>query len=171
MVKKALLGGLESGVITGADLYNLDDQGLFTLTLERACPLFGLVDSVRNNRLFVVAAEIPFEEKARDMLHITERSRMEKSLSAELLPLLGNDLDGSSVIIDLPEPVSFESGLFVTDENRFFSAGSSVLKSDLLDAFAKSIRIIRVFVDPRYEAEVKIHREGILQIVGKWFQI
>ena len=187
MVKKALLGGLESGVITGEELYNLDDQGLFTLVGQRAHPLFSLVDSVRNGRLFAAAAEIPFEEKAHGkLLAIAERSRMEESLAAELSALLGNSLGADALILDLPEPVSFESGLFVTDENCFFSASSSVFKGGFLgtstgrsnaegasplSAFVKSLRIIRVFVDPRYEGNLKNHHEGILNITQKWLKL
>ena len=172
MVKKALLGGLESGVIKGEELYNLDDQGLFSLAGERAHPLFGLVDSVRNGRLFIAAAEIPFDENAHGkLLSLEGRARMEESLAAELSSLLGKNLGGDALIIDIPEPVSFESGLFVTDENCFFSESSSAFKSSLVDAFVKSLRIIRVFIDPRYEEEVKPLREEILHIAGKWVHL
>ena len=183
MVKKALLGGLESGLIIGEELYNLDDQGLFTLTGQRAHPLFGLVESVRNGRLFTAAAEIPFDEKTHGkLLNLAGRSRMEESLAAELSPILGHGLGANELIIDLPEPVSFESGLFITDENCFFSAASSVFGSSAsgstvltekspLDAFVKSLRIIRVFVDPRYEENLKNRHEGILHTTQKWVKL
>jgi len=169
MVKKALLGALENGIIAAEELYNLDDQGLFSLISQRDYPLFALVDSVKGGRLFSIAAEIPFEEQAhRKLLDLSGRLQMEKSLAGELSALLGKPLDGDSLIIDLPEPVSFECGLFVTDENCFFSEGSSAFKSSLVDAFVKSMRIIRVFVNPVFEDEIKLNREGILQITQKW---
>jgi HD superfamily phosphohydrolase len=169
MVKKALLGALESGIIAAEELYNLDDQGLFTLAGQRNYPLFALVDSVKNGRLFSIAAEIPFEEKIhRKLQNLSERLQMEKSLAGEFSAFLGKPLGGDSLIIDLPEPVSFDCGLFVTDENCFFSEGSSAFKSNLVDAFVKSLRIIRVFINPVFEDEIKLHREGILQITQKW---
>ena len=172
MVKKVLLGGLESGRITGEDLYNLDDEGLFTLAKERALPLFGLVDSVKNGRLFATAAEIPFDKQAHGaLLSLSARSGMEESLAAELSALLGKDMGGDALIIDLPEPVSFESGLFVIDENCSFSDSSSAFKSSLVDAFVKSLRIIRVFVDAKYEEEIRTRKEGILNITQKWLQL
>ena len=172
MVKKAVLGGLEAALIKGEELYNLDDQGLFTLAAGSFTPYYALVDSVRNGRLFTVAAEIPFDHKAHGKLaNITGRSRMEDSLARELSSLLGKDLKGDCIIIDLPEPVSFESGLFVTDENCGFSESSSAFKKDLLEGFIKSLRKIRIFVDPRYEGEIKSRREGILQITAKWLNI
>jgi len=172
MVKKALLLGLESGIIAGEELYNLDDEGLFALAKERACPLFSLVDSVKNGRLFVTAAEIPFvEETHGKQFVLSARSRMEESLAAELSSLVGKNLGGSGLIIDLPEPISFESGLFVIDENCFFSASSSAFKSSPVDAFVRSLRIIRIFVDPRYEEHIKPFREEILHITKKWLQL
>jgi HD superfamily phosphohydrolase len=171
MVKKAILGGLESGHITGEELYDLDDQGLFVLAAKIDHPLFALVDSVRSGRLFTVAAEIPFDEKAHGKLSVlSERSRMEESLAAEYSSLFGKPLGADALIIDLPEPVSFECGLYVTDENCFFPDSTSAFKSGLLDALVKSLRIIRVFVNPEYEGEIKTLREGILQITQKWLK-
>ena len=171
MVKKAILGGLESGRISGEELYNLDDQGLFALAAKLDHPLFTLVDSVRSGRLFTVAAEIPFDEGAHGKLvFLHERSRIEESLAAEFSSLLGKPIGVDAIIIDLPEPVSFECGLFVTDENCYFPDSTSAFKSGLLDALVRSLRIIRVFVDPGFEGEIKTMREGILQITQKWLQ-
>jgi HD superfamily phosphohydrolase len=171
MMKKAILGGLESKRITGEELYNLDDQGLFTLAEKLDKPLFNLVDSVRSGLLFTVAAEIPFDESAYEkLLFVHERSRMEESLAAEYSTLFKKPLGADALIIDLPEPVSFECGLYVTDEDCFFADSTSAFKSGLLDALVKSLRIVRVFVDPRFEGEIKTLREEILQITQKWLQ-
>jgi len=172
MVKKALLSALESGIIAGEQLYNLDDQGLFSLAKERAYPLFRLIDSVRDGGLFVTAAEIPFDEKLHGKpLALSQRSGMEESLQAELSSLFGKKMEGGALIVDLPEPISFESGLFVSDENCFFSNSSSAFKNGLIDAFVKSLRIIRVFIDPRYEEYVEPLRDEILHISKKWLQL
>jgi HD superfamily phosphohydrolase len=171
MVKKAILGGLESGRITGEELYDLDDQGLFNLAEKLERPLFTLVDSVRSGRLFTVAAEIPFDENAYEkLLFLHERSRMEESLAAEYSSLFGKPLGADALIIDLPEPVSFECGLYVSDENCFFPDSTSAFKSGLLDALVKSLRVVRVFVNPGFEDKIKTSREEILQITQKWLQ-
>ena len=171
MVKKALLGGLKSGIIAGEELYNLDDQGIFTLAAQRKYPPFSLLDSVKNGRLFSIAAEIPFDEKAhKALLSLSERSRMEKELAQEISCVLGETLTGEALIIDLPEPISFECNLFVNDEGCVFSTGSSVFKAELVDAFAKSLRIIRIFADPHYGEKIKARREKILQITQDWLQ-
>ena len=171
MVKKALLWGLESGLIKGEELYNLDDEGLFVLARQKKHPLFAMVDSVRNGRLFFAAAEIPFDENAHGkLLSLHDRSRMEENLAEEFSSLAGKNLGANELIIDLPEPVSFESGLFVTDENTFFSASSSVFRGGMLEAFVRSLRIIRIFVDSRHEEDLRPHRKDILNITQKWFK-
>ena len=172
MVKKALVGGLESGVISGEELYNLDDQGLFALTGQRTHPSFGLVDAVRNGRLFVAAAEIPFDGGIHGkLLDFGGRSALEEGLAAEISGVLGKPVGGNEIIIDLPEPVSFESGLFVIDENCFFSSGSSVFRNDFPDALVQSMRIIRIFVNPRYELDLKKNHESILHTTQKWLTL
>jgi len=172
MVKKAILKGLEENIITGDKLYNLDDQGLFTLGAQQTNPVFSLFDMVKNGRLFLTAAEIPFDENAHaGVLSLSARSNLEKEIAGELSSLLGNKPDENALIVDLPEPISFESGLYVKDENCFFSDSSSVLSNKLADAFVASLRIIRVFVDSRYEDELSIHREGILNITQKWLHL
>ena len=172
MVKKALLWGLESGRIKGEELYNLDDQGLFTLAEEKLSLLFPLVDSVKNGRLFITAAEIPFDENLHGgLLALSLRSSMEEDLAKHLSSVLGLSLDANSIIIDIPEPVNFESNLFVTDENCFFPASSSAFRGGLVDAFVKSLRIIRIFIDPRFEEKLLKTGEGILNIAQKWLQL
>jgi len=169
MVKKALLGALESRIIAAEELYNLDDQGLFTLAAQRDYPLFALVDSVKSGRLFSTAVEIPFEEEIhRTLLNLSDRLVMEKSLAAEFSAFLGVPMEGGDLIIDLPEPVSFDCGLFVTDENCLFSEGSSAFKSGIVDAFVKTLRVIRVFVNPIFEEKIKLNRVDILKITKKW---
>jgi HD superfamily phosphohydrolase len=172
MVKKALLAALESGVIAAEELYNLDDQGLFALAAaRRSYPLFALLDSVKNGLLFSLAAEIPFEEEThKALLSLSGRSRLEKDLAAEFSGILGIPMGGEDIIIDLPEPISFECGLYINDENCLFSSGSSVFEGKLVAAFAKSLRIIRIFADPRYEEKFKQRRERILQISQKCLQ-
>ncbi|MDR1930472.1 MAG: HD domain-containing protein [Treponema sp.] len=146
MIKKALLAGLKAGVISGECLYNLDDQGLFTLMGEKAFPPFRLAGDVRNGRLYREILSFPFDEAEHGPLKDIEgRSGREEALAAELSNVSGIAIDENSVIIDLPEPVSFETGLFVRDENRYFRESTGALKEETVRAFAKSLRIVRVF--------------------------
>jgi len=103
---------------------------------------------VREGRIFVTAAEIPHEQvnlaAIRDM---NCRARMEKQLEAALgVP---------GVIIDVPEPVSFETGLYVVDEKCGFSESSSAFKTETVNAFIQTLYTIRIFIDRKYKDTIK----------------
>ncbi|MDR3138167.1 MAG: HD domain-containing protein [Treponema sp.] len=174
MIKKALLGGLEQGLIAKEELYGLDDQSLFTLLASRSHPLFTLADKVREGRLFSAAAEFPYDEgRHRGLGDIKNRSRYEAALREDILEALGIRLLPEELVIDVPEPISFETGLYVKDENCYFAEGSGAFKPETVDAFIKSLRIIRVFVDPVYEKRIKSSKalHEILHIRQKWLHL
>jgi len=146
MVKKALINGLESGKITGNELYNLDDSSLFALIGEKTGN--PLAESVREGRIFITAAEIPHEQvNLAAIRDINCRARMEKQLEAAL--------GVSGVIIDVPEPVSFETGLYVVDEKCGFSESSSAFKTETVNAFIQTLYTIRAFIDRKYKDTIK----------------
>jgi hypothetical protein len=174
MIKKALLGGLEDGIIAREELYNLDDQSLFTLMAGRSYPLFALAGKVRNGCLFAMAAEFPYDEAChRGLLDISKRSRYEAALQEELSEALGIRILPGELIIDLPEPVTFETGLHVIDENCPFSESSGAFKAETVNSFVKALRVIRIFVDPIHENQIKSYSglHGILHIRQKWLHL
>jgi HD superfamily phosphohydrolase len=172
MIKKALLWGLAEGKIAGEELYNLDDQGLFALMKSRGGDnALSLAAKVRSGRLFTPLRGLPFDEKLHaPLLPAGERARYEEDLAGELSRSLGMGIKPGELIIDIPEKVSFETSLFVSDENRGFEESSSAFKANLVEALVKSLRIIRVFIDPCHNFEVKSKPEqgAILQIIQKW---
>jgi len=177
MVKKAILFGLEAGHIKGEELYHLDDQGLYNLAERQSHPIFKLVENVRNGLLYETAAEIHFDEKIHGNLpDLGRRSGMEEALAEELKGLFnkgihGMDIKPENIIIDLPEPISFESTLFVNDENTYFPDSSSAFKTSLMEGFVNSLRIIRIFIDPQFTDIIRTEREEILHISEKWLKM
>jgi hypothetical protein len=174
MIKKALLGGLESGIIAPEELYDLDDGGLFALLRSRSHPLFALGDMVRDGRFFAAVAEFPYnDEDHRNLRNIGNRSHYEQALAAELSEVSGCSVLPEELIIDVPEPISFETGLYVADEECCFSGSSSVFKPATVEGFVKSLQIIRIFVDPKHENRLKSSSElsGILHIRKKWLEL
>jgi hypothetical protein len=168
MMKKALIGGLEDGVLQPWDLYGLDDAGLFALLAGGSHPFSFLAEDIRGGRLFVPVAEIPFDEAAhRNLLDIRSRPRQEEALAAEL------SLPPEALVIDVPEPVSFETGLYVSDEGCYFSESSSVFNPAVVDSLVKSLRIIRIFMDPRHKNGVKSpsRLKKILHSTRKWINL
>jgi HD superfamily phosphohydrolase len=155
MVKKAILGGLESGVIAPEELYGLDDQGLFYFLASKNYPLGKLAAAVRDGQLYTASVEVPYTEEEHGALAgLSTRSLHEERLAAEFSRMTGKTIQPEEVIIDLPEPVSFETGLYVRDEGKIFSASSSAFKDGLVADLTKTLRMVRVFIPQRYNFTV-----------------
>ena len=82
----------------------------------------------------------------------------------------GFQLDKDDLIIDMPEPVSFETGLFVQDEKRYFSESSSAFKPEMVNSLIKTLYTIRVFINPLIDQKVKTYIKlyDILYSPDKW---
>jgi HD superfamily phosphohydrolase len=173
MIKKALIRGLEDGAIAPEELYNLDDQSLFTLMEDRRAGV-SLAAKVKEGDLFSLAAEFPFDpQRHRQLRELKNRSRYENALAGELSAALGTAIPGGSLIIDIPEPFSLETGLYVRNEGCYFVESSSAFKADTVLAFAKSLYVVRIFTDNAYASRVQSYPElgNILHITGKWLQL
>jgi len=163
MLKKLLINGLESGQIKGEDLYNLDDSSLFTLLeqkinkKERDSSINGvnLLESVREGKFYATATEISLENVDFQALrNIKDRAKYEEKLAEELRGR-GFKIKGEDIIIDIPEPVSFETGLFIIDEKRGFSESSSAFKPQTVNAFIRTLYTIRIFINQKYKEKIK----------------
>ena len=153
MIKKALINSLESGGISGEELYNLDDTGLFTVLGEKTG--VRLAESVREGRIFATAAEIPHDQvNLAALREIGSRMRMEEQLAAQLNKA-GLPIGAQDIIIDIPEPISFETGLYVVDEDRSFSESSSAFKTETVNAFIKTLYTVRIFIEQKYKELLK----------------
>jgi len=170
MIKKALLNGLESGKIAGEELYGLDDQNLYSLLREKTGN--SPAESVWNGRLYSSSAEIPFNEDVHACLRdITKRSLHEKQLTAEFrsagIPLCPDDL-----IIDVPEPISFETGLFVIDEKCGFAESSSAFGTESINSFVKTLYTIRIFINPEFCKKIETYPKlyDIIHNENQWLR-
>jgi HD superfamily phosphohydrolase len=177
MIKKTILNALENRMLAPEELYNLDDQGFFSLieskNIENKRPAF--LQLVRDGQFYVPVAEFPFDEKLnKTALSIKNRLNLEKDLAKALSegPLKKKILP-EKLIIDVPEPVSFESDLYIVDEECCFSNSSSAFKNEMVKALKNSLQKIRVFVEPGLVQEQKnlssINKK-ILHITEKWLQ-
>ncbi|MDR0448675.1 MAG: HD domain-containing protein [Treponema sp.] len=146
MIKKALISALEQGIIAAEELYNLDDQSLFALMAEKQknLPALSLAERVREGRFYVESACFSLDsEKSYD--NIEKRRTRENALAEEISRITGTIIDGESIIIDIPEPVSFETELFVRDENCLFGESSSVFRKGSVETFIHALRKVRIF--------------------------
>ena len=140
MIKKALLEGLEQGCIRAEELYNLDDQGLFSLIAakEKELSVFSLARKVKEGKLYIESASFFYNDQY--IIDISKRKAQETALTEEINKVSGKKLSADTIIIDIPEPVSFETDLFVRDENCNFGESSSVFKRSAVEAFVQSLR-------------------------------
>ncbi|MCL2764576.1 MAG: HD domain-containing protein [Treponema sp.] len=155
MVKKALINGLESAKISGEDLYDLDDMSLFTLLEQKACSSGNLLESIRQNRIYATAAEYSPDQIDIDAIRkIGNRAHFEEKLASKLR-FEGLEISGDDIIIDIPEPVSFETGLYVRDEECNFNCSSSAFNIETVNAFVKTLYTIRIFINQKYKETLK----------------
>ena len=153
MVKKALIKGLKSKKITGEQLYNLDDNGLFTLIGEKTGD--PLIDAVHEGQIFTTAAEIPCKQVPLGKIQdINSRAMLEERLAAEISKA-GLKIGGEDIIIDIPEGISFETGLYVMDEERNFSSSSSAFSTETVNAFIQTLYTIRIFLNHKFKDSIK----------------
>ena len=163
MLKKALIKGLETGQIIGEDLYDLDDYSLFSLLEQKIKNIQGssingakLVEYVREGKIYATAAEIsPKKADFQAIRNFKDRVKFEEKLAEELRRDGLEEIRGEDIIIDIPEPVSFETGLFIADEKRDFSESSSAFKPQTVDAFIQTLYTIRVFINQNYKENIK----------------
>jgi HD superfamily phosphohydrolase len=161
MVKKSLIKGLNSGQITREDLYDLDDSSLFTLLEQKihSDNETTLVKSVREGKIYATAAEISPEKAGFQAIRdIKDRAKFEETLAEKLRPF-GFEIKGDDIIIDIPEPVSFETGLYVTDEECSFGGSSSAFKPETVNAFIETLYTVRVFINQKYKEKIKTFKE------------
>ena len=153
MIKKALINALESGNLKGEDLYNLDDNSLFTLSGAKSGS--SLVEAVREGRIFTTAAEISGDKlDITTLREIKNRAQYEEKI-AVYLRKNGLEIKSEDIIIDIPEPASFETGLFVIDEGCPFSGSSSAFKTETVNAFIQTLYITRIFINQKYKESIK----------------
>lgn len=147
MVKKSVSEGLAAGIIAPEELYGLDDEGLFALLGSRGHRSFAPAAAAREARFYSIVAEFPYDEaNAAHRAFSTPEGRAaeERRLASEWSGKLGAAVDPIGLIVDLPEPISFETGLFVVDENVPFERSSTVFRAPVVASFSRALRIVRI---------------------------
>lgn len=160
MIKKALTKALIDGTIDYDDLYYLDDNEFNTLCLSRIerTPSLVLVDMVEHNYLLERKAVKEFVKEGRierASHSIKEKEEMERSLFLALkkaYPLL----EEWEVIIDIPEPINFESHILVIGSDgvmREILNEDMVFTGEVSDLFQKSLRKVALYLPSYVESK------------------
>jgi hypothetical protein len=153
MIKKAVIGSLADGSLQPGDLYGLDDHGFYALMAERGRDREGLIRSVFDGNLLRTAAEYPFDEANpahRRALDLASRPGLETEIARTVSAggSAGNPRSAPArIVVDVPEPISFESDLPVIGTNASFTAWSTVFRPELVASFTRSLRVLRVYAE------------------------
>jgi HD superfamily phosphohydrolase len=149
MIKKALLDALEKSIICPSDLYNNDDYTFESLADKHPEELNNVI-RVRNNDLLVTRYQKSFDEDNKFDSYckpLIQRTNMERQLYSALSrnhPTLRED----EVIIDIPEPISFESDIllvFPDDSAVPFKDYNELFTKEVRANFIKTLRKTRIF--------------------------
>jgi len=121
MIKKAVLLALEAGALRPGELYGLDDQEFFALAARNSFPPLELAGRVARRRLFKQMASRPLDPAHPLHARLTglpARLAAEQAIAREASRILGRPVPAWSIIIDIPEPISFEIDLPVLESEE-----------------------------------------------------
>lgn len=162
MMKKALYAVLQDGLVSAETLYGMDDEGLYRLLGSIKHPDATVASGIRERKFYKILSEYPFcadDPGMRALEDLESRRNTEIQLAEHLSRQTGLAVSASDVLIDIPERISFESDLFITDEGTCFSDSSTVFNRKVVENFTSSLRKVRVAVRP--ELAIK-HRDKAL---------
>ena len=159
MIKKALITALKEGLVSYDELYGIDDNEFVLLLLKRIekCGALKMVEDVEHNHLLERKAFKDYdssgviETKGRKP---EERDEMEYKIWKKLSQSYPN-LNQWEVIIDIPEPISFETHIsLLAEEGEIEDINDSemVFSGKVSSLFQKSLRKVALYT-PSYIKE------------------
>lgn len=151
MVKKSVLMGLEGDALAPEQLYGLDDAGFRRLAAEGRDEIFRPATDAFSGRLYSLVDDVAYDPG--NVVH-ADLNDLGKRLEAESTLAMAANLRERDIVIDIPEPIDFETNLLVkTREGReAFSQRSPLFGQDSTRNLVKSLRRIRIFAQPDVEA-------------------
>jgi HD superfamily phosphohydrolase len=153
MIKKAVYLALRNGVIDPKELYGLDDE-LFFLKLDRAqFDAFDLIERVYNRQLYRPVYEVAFDELNPRHLEIEDldaRAALEERIARTLDSRAAGSFGPQSVIVDVPERISFEVSIPVKNGTEVIAYPDSdtVFTPQVVADFTRTLRKVRLIVHP-----------------------
>jgi uncharacterized protein len=162
MIKQAVNLAMSEGRLQPEKLYWLDDEEFFSRFSGDDYRPFELISLTSGRSLYKTG----FEEAYREELHGPYRSldsRLKESerLAGFFSSRLRRSVAPWEIIIDIPEPISFEIDLPVLGgaggENEIlpFSRSGSVFSPPVIEGFTSSLRMVRIFAPADIIGEIR----------------
>lgn len=140
MIKKATVAALADGTFTEDELFGLDDEQFHHLAVAKQVASLPLFEAVHSNQIYRCVAATAYTAATTPSPFV--RHQREEELAAE------HQLPPYSIIIDIPESVSFEADMPILTEGGSLVSGSEVehLFSGPVNAeLAARLRKVRIF--------------------------
>lgn len=156
MIKKAVLGAIRDNVIKIDSLYFIDDATFNRFPSLYKYQPFSLIEDVRRGKLlkarYVKEFEVDgiLEKEAWDVSsRFIAEDRVYRALKAKY-----TDLKPYEVVIDIPEPISFEADIDILSKDgktEKFPSVTKLFTKDVVERFSSSLRNYTLFL-PSYVA-------------------
>ena len=154
MIKKAIISSIDENIITFDALYLKDDDEFRRIT-ERypSFKPFSLIDEAEHGRLFERKAMRNFDENGnieRKALPIKMRADAENEIY-DMLKKKYTSLRPFEVIIDIPEPISFETKIRIKSEDGLVreTQPDEIIFSQASNLFSRNLRKTALYL-PQY---------------------
>ena len=159
MIKEGLYRAMTSGLIAANDLYGHTDESFYASFRARPEPPFSLIGRVHDRRLYVSAADIGFDDTRashRRLQDLTGRAELAERLHGLVEATIERTLEPYTVIVDVPEAVSFEVTFPIIDGDRMvdYPEAGTVFTPAVIEDFTRTLRRIRLIVEPSVAASL-----------------
>lgn len=169
MIKKAVFLGLEEGKLAPAELYGLDDESFITGIGGRSYPPFSLIRRVGSRDLLKPVVDIPYNPTNplhQQLTDIDRRNALEERAAGILDRAAKIPIQPYEVIIDLPDPVSFEADFPIFSDGAASAfVEKSVFTPEVVRRFTENLRRIRLIIPHAVAENVSDPRAVFLEII------
>ncbi len=160
MIKQAVYSGMVDKKIAAQDLYWLDDEEFFRKFPSDAHPPFQLIEEMLNRRLYKTAYECSFDPKEQlhqSLTELSHRNSLQEQIAGRLSSQLQRTVHPYEVLIDIPEPISFEVDLPILRNGEYvpFTSSGSVFSGPVVKGFTDSLRKLRIYLPAELSVQVK----------------
>jgi HD superfamily phosphohydrolase len=188
MIKKAVLLALEAGALRPGELYGLDDQEFFALAARNSFPPLELAGRVARRQLYKQVASRPLDPALPAHARLSSlpaRLAAEQAIAREASRALGRPVSDWSIILDIPEPISFEIDLPVLEtgepgdgpaarrpgpRSRPFAEADSVFTEATVRGFGRALRRISLIAEADPELGAALERMGGVRLLEPGWQ-
>ena len=170
MIKKAVTIALNLNILKKEELLDLDDQQFSNLGKFSSFKAFGLFKNVMNNQLLHMVYEFEYDENNTFCVFFqnSDYKLKTETLIWKSLKERFPNLKPYEVIIDIPEPISFESDFQIVNEDKILSFNEidPIFNNSTIENFTKALRKVRIFV-PAYITSKENEIIKFIEKIGK----